>query len=1247
MKKRVYSKRIAAIGMAAAMTVGMHTGAFANDDVSGGNNIESVGGSDARNSDNNSVGSASESSSETDFNDSEEEEIGKDNAEDSEDNGEEADKEENSSKGEKDNAGEGKEESSAGDENKEENAEEPKEEVKEEPKEEVKEETKEEVKEETKEEVKEEVKEETKEEEKTDKIAQGEAATLEAMENAAVFAGLGQRQINGVCITLPDEYRYAVIKSVEFNGKEYYSTYTGDGNLWIYCGGNATDNWNGITTAKLNVYIGMWSTESIDIDLSYNVTSRNWVYYNSSVRETAPVFNEADANDVPVEYVCSNGHDHARGSVKATFNNPTPVKNSEGKWTVTGTVTEESIGEPTWGENDENNHVYVGHNIPETGVKTVTFEYKAGKWCANENIQLMFNCQTEAEGLPLTYYIRFDGTANPEHNALSTGNEKYSPVGDGYTIYNPAEEGVDGDSTRETSTAELSAKVVGSAPLTGEGLKISGMPSEESIINVNFLRGKGIKAKNTKTGEIFTVPTTQEGLNKLLENGGSFAVNWYIIKDQYDDNWDSYINDSHISYHVDGSLTYTPGKTPEVVTVPETVEANLKLKCDSDKAHSDIDGGIITVDSSKSTLVNENGTYKFIAKAKLSSADYGKLDAKAKEKWGKEHTRKTTNNEFELEFVRDEKGHWSKPTVTVNYECEKTTPVTPVEINLSVGVNLHCITDDDHADITATPIALTTTPTSEEIANGVIVRTVSLKDLYAGYDDKAKTDWKSKHERETKDETVTVTFTFDNGVWTADPITIDYKAVNDFPATLNLNAKVKLVCTEDSAHKAIEDINIPLEFDATTDNFVTIGKKFQVKKNVELKDLYTSYDNRVFTEWGKEHTRETTDEKFEVTFTFDSENTEAGWTSEPVVIEYKCEKGNGGGGGTGGEETPAIPKVLGKTVKLHCTTENSGHKDMEGTLELSTDGLEAVKSDAGYTLALTVAEKDYSKFDETVKAWDKDHERATKDTFTLTYVYDKESGTWVNNDEIVINYACKNGGGQTGEEETPAIPKALRKTVKLHCTTENSGHKDMEGTLELSTDGLEAVKSDAGYTLALTVAEKDYSKFDETVKAWDKDHERATKDTFTLTYVYDKESGTWVNNDEIVINYACKNGGGNSDGGDSDGGSSGGGGKKGDITGGDVTIEDNKTPLSELPDVHEEAEILEEDVPLAELPEIPEEVEIAEEEVPLAEAPVEEKVELGEAPATGDMNSMGLYTSAMAAALAALAFVSRKKKKNS
>ena len=1003
MKKRVYSKRIAAIGMAAAMTVGMHTGAFANDDVSGGNNIESVGGSDAGNSDNNSVGSASESGSETDFNDSEEEEIGKDNGEVSEDNGEEANKEENNSEGEKDNAGEGEEESSAGNENKEENAEEPKEEPKEE--------------------VKEEVKEETKEEEKTDKIAQGEAATLEAMENAAVLGIYDRKEINGICIYLPSGYSTTDIKSVEFNGvkhtdiyKDYYNNY-----VWFYCGGSRDDNWGKITTAKLNVYIGMWSTESIDIDLSYNRISRNWVYYNSSVRETAPVFNEADANNVPVEYVCNHSHNHAMGSVKATFNNPTPVKNSEGKWTVTGTVTEESIGEPTWGENDENNHVYVGHNIPETGVKTVTFEYKAGKWCANENIQLMFNCQTEAEGLPLTYYIRFDGTANPERNALSTGNEKYSPVGDGYTIYNPAEEGVDGDSTRETSTAELSAKVVASAPLTGEGLKISGMPSKESIINVNFLRGKGIKAKNTKTGEIFTVPTTQEGLNKLLENGGSFAVNWYIIKDQYDDSWDSYINDSHISYHVDGSLTYTPGKTPEVVTVPETVEANLKLKCDSDKAHSDIDGGIITVDSSKSTLVNENGTYKFIAKAKLSSANYGKLDAKAKEKWGKEHTRKTTNNEFELEFVRDEKGHWSTPTVTVNYGCQTT--------------------------------------------------------------------------------------------------------------------------------------------------------------------------------------------------------------------------------------TPAIPKVLEKTVKLHCTTENSGHEDMEENLALSTDGLKAVKSDAGYTLALKVAEKDYSKFDETVKAWDKDHERTTKDTFTLTYVYNKESDTWVNNDEIVINYACKNGGGgggQTGGEETPAIPKVLGKTVKLHCTTENSGHKDMEGTLELSTDGLEAVKSDAGYTLALTVTEKDYSKFDETVKAWDKDHERATKDTFTLTYVYDKESGTWVNNDEIVINYACKNnGGGNSDGGDSDGGSSGGGGKKGDITGGDVTIEDNKTPLSELPDVHEEAEILEEDVPLAELPEIPEEVEIAEEEVPLVEAPVEEKVELGEAPATGDMNSMGLYTSAMAAALAALAFVSRKKKKNS
>ena len=1123
MKKRVYSKRIAAIGMAAAMTVGMHTGVFANDDVSGGNNIESVGGSDARNSDNNSGGSASESSSETDFNDSEEEEIGKDNAEDSEDNGEEADKEENSSKGEKDNAGEGKEESSAGDENKEENAEEPKEETKEE----------------VKEEPKEEVKDETKKEEKTDKIAQGEAATLEAMENVAVFAGLGQRQIKGVCITLPDEYRYAAIKSVEFNGKEYYSNYTGDGNLWIYCGGSRDDNWSGITTAKLNVYIGMWSTESIDIDLSYNVTSRNWVYYNSSVRETAPVFNEADANDVPVEYVCNHSHSHASGSVKATFNNPTPVKNSEGKWTVTGTVTEESIGEPTWGENDANNHVYVGHNIPETGVKTVTFEYKAGKWCANENIQLMFNCQTEAEGLPLTYYIRFDGTANPERNALSTGNEKYSPVGDGYTIYNPAEEGVDGDSTRETSAAELSAKVVGSAPLTGEGLKISGMPSEESIINVNFLRGKGIKAKNTKTGEIFTVPTTQEGLNKLLENGGSFAVNWYIIKDQYDDSWDSYINDSHISYHVDGSLTYTPGKTPEEVKVPEEVEVNLKLKCDSDKSHSEIDGGRITVDSSKSTLVNENGTYKFIAKAKLSDANYATLDAKANSVWKKEHTRKTTNNEFELEFVRDEKGHWSTPTVTVNYGCQ-TTPAIPKALGKTV--KLHCT-------------------------------------------------------------------------------------------------------TENSGHKDMEDT---LELSTDGLEAVKSDAGYTLALTVAEKD-YSKFDETVKA-WDKDHERATKD-TFTLTYVYDKES--GTWiNNDEIVINYACKNNGGGGGGqTGEEETPAIPKVLGKTVKLHCTTENSGHKDMEGTLELSTDGLKAVKSDAGYTLALTVAEKDYSKFDETVKAWDKDHERATKDTFTLTYVYDKESGTWINNDEIVINYACKNngggGGGQTGEEETPAIPKVLGKTVKLHCTTENSGHKDMEGTLELSTDGLKAVKSDAGYTLALTVAEKDYSKFDETVKAWDKDHERATKDTFTLTYVYDKESGTWVNNDEIVINYACKNGGGNSDGGDSDGGSSGGGGKKGDITGGDVTIEDNKTPLSELPDVHEETEILEEDVPLAELPEIPEEVEIAEEEVPLAEAPVEEKVELGEAPATGDMNSMGLYTSAMAAALAALAFVSRKKKKNS
>ncbi len=1233
MKKRVYSKRIAAIGMAAAMTVGMHTGAFANDDVSGGNDIESVGGSNAGNSDNNDGENASESSSETDFNDSEEEEIGKDNAEDSEDNGEEADKEENSSKGEKDNAGEGKEESSAGDENKEENAEEPKEEVKEEPKEEVKEE----------------IKDETKKEEKTDKIAQGEAATLEAMENAAVLGIYDRKEINGICIYLPSGYSTTDIKSVEFNGvkytniyKDYYNNY-----VWFYCGGSRDDNWGKITTAKLNVYIGMWSTESIDIDLSYNGVSRNWVYYNSSVRETAPVFNEADANDVPVEYVCNHSHSHAMGSVKATFNNPTPVKNSEGKWTVTGTVTEESIGEPTWGENDENNHVYVGHNIPETGVKTVTFEYKAGKWYANENIQLMFNCQTEAEGLPLTYYIRFDGTANPERNALSTGNENYSPVGRGtqYSIYNPAEEGVDGNGMKETSTAELSGKVVDSAPLTGEGIKISGMPSVNDIVNVNFLRGKGIKAKNTKTGEIFTVPTTQEGLDKLLENGGSFAVNWYVIKDQYDDNINSYYGDPLVSYHIDGSLTYTPGKTPEEVKVPETVEANLKLQCVTDETHGVIDGGIITVDSSKSTLINENGTYKFIAKAKLNKSQYETLDAKAKKEWGKEHTRNTTANEFELVFVRDATGHWSKPTVTVNYECEKTTPVTPVEINLSVGVNLHCITDDDHADITATPIALTATPTSEEIANGVIVRNVSLKDLYAGYDNEVATDWKSKHERETKDETVTVTFTSDNGVWTAKPITINYKAVNDFPASLNLNAKVKLVCTEDGDHKAIEDINIPLKFDATTDSFDTIGKKFQVKKNVELKDLYTSYDNRVFTEWGKEHTRETTDEKFEVTFTFDSENTEAGWTSEPVVIEYKCEKGNGGGGGTGEEETPVIPATLGKTVRLHCTTENSGHIDMEDTLELSTDGLEFVKTDAGYTLALTLAEKDYSKFDETVKAWDKDHERATKDTFTLTYVYDKESKTWVNNDEIVINYSCKNGGGQT--EEVPVIPEILGKTVRLHCTTANSGHEDMEGTLELSTDGLEIVKTDAGYTLALTLSEKDYSKFDETVKAWDKDHERATKDTFTLTYVYDKENKTWVNNDEIVINYACKNSddGGNG-GGNNGGGSSGGGGKKGDITGGDVTIDDNKTPLAELPVEEETVEIPKEDVPLAELPAEEETVEIPEEEVPLAEAPVEEKVELGEAPATGDMNSLGLYTSAMAAALAALA-LSRKKKKNS
>ena len=848
------------------------------------------------------------------------------------------------------------------------------------------------------------------------------------MENIAVFAGLGQKKINGVCITLPDEYRYAVIKSVEFNGKEYYSTYTGDGNLWIYCGGNATDNWNGITTAKLNVYTDRWSTESIDIDLSYNVTSRNWVYYNSSVRETAPVFNEADANDVPVEYVCNHSHSHVRGSVKATFNNPTPVKNSEGKWTVTGTVTEESIGEPTWGENDENNHVYVGHNIPETGVKTVTFEYKAGKWYANENIQLMFNCQTEAEGLPLTYYIRFDGTANPERNALSTGNEKYSPVGDGYTIYNPAEEGVDGDSTRETSTAELSAKVVGSAPLTGEGLKISGMPSEESIINVNFLRGKGIKAKNTKTGEIFTVSTTQEGLNKLLENGGSFAVNWYIIKDQYDDSWDSYIKDSYISYHVDGSLTYTPGKTPEEVKVPEEVEVNLKLKCDFDKSHSEIDGGRITVDSSKSTLVNENGTYKFIAKAKLSDANYATLDAKANSVWKKEHTRKTTNNEFELEFVRDELGHWSTPTITVNYGCQKTTPVVPIdplEIKLNVGVKLHCTTDDDHADVDEASIPLTADINDITLVNGVptIVKNVSLTERYAGYDDTSKAAWGTTHIRETNDDKVRVEFKAVNRTWTAEPITINYKTVKTTPVTpiptsLKLNAKVKLVCTKDDSHDDIENIDVPLTVNVTKDSFVKVdgGKKLQVKAMVNLADLYASYDNKAVAEWAKEHKRVTEYEKVEVTFTFDSENAAAGWTSEPIHIEYECEKGNGGGGGgqTGEEETPAIPKVLGKTVKLHCTTENSGHKDMEGTLELSTDGLKAVKSDAGYTLALTVAEKDYSKFDETVKAWDKDHERATKDTFTLTYVYDKESGTWANNDEIVINYACKNGGGQTG-----------------------------------------------------------------------------------------------------------------------------------------------------------------------------------------------------------------------------------------
>ena len=71
-------------------------------------------------------------------------------------------------------------------------------------------------------------------------------------------------------------------------------------------------------------------------------------------------------------------------------------------------------------------------------------------------------------------------------------------------------------------------------------------------------------------------------------------------------------------------------------------------------------------------------------------------------------------------FVRDATGHWSKPTVTVNYECEKTTPVTPVEINLSVGVKLHCITDDDHADITATPIALTAWQLGQTVACALI-----------------------------------------------------------------------------------------------------------------------------------------------------------------------------------------------------------------------------------------------------------------------------------------------------------------------------------------------------------------------------------------------------------------------------------------------------------------------------------------------------------------------------------------------
>ncbi len=167
---------------------------------------------------------------------------------------------------------------------------------------------------------------------------------------------------------------------------------------------------------------------------------------------------------------------------------------------------------------------------------------------------------------------------------------------------------------------------------------------------------------------------------------------------------------------------------------------------------------------------------------------------------------------------------------------------------------------------------------------------------------------------------------------------------------------------------------------------------------------------------GKRTYKKDNKHEFELEFVRDEKGH---WSTPTITVNYGC------------QTTPAIPKVLEKTVKLHCTTENSGHKDMEGTLELSTDGLKAVKSDAGYTLALTVAEKDYSKFDETVKAWDKDHERTTKDTFTLTYVYNKESGKWVNNDEIVINYACKNGGGQTGGEETPAIPKHLEKQLNF------------------------------------------------------------------------------------------------------------------------------------------------------------------------------------------------------------------------